>query len=841
MKLRHSVFLIAGVFLLIAVAVAQQPDERLPTAAGNEPTSRPSLSQRFRPPASAWPPAKLLDRMSTTLLLVKSDWSEHEDSEEIEVELKQLLKDDALPELYRADLLHFAPRILFSEEFVSLYDASEYSSLLNWLLERKLARFPGVVSTPDTSKEQEYEQTNASDTENLLRVSSLIITDDLMPVKTVFGSQASEPPPPFVTYQYVWRFTVTSRQKVAHEDEPHVMEVDLTRFAQRIDTLRVSGSRTIETKNYGNTARLAFDLPAHQVALAHGGFQQQDWYRQAVRADGWEPIIYLAREDLPEVADTKPRLTKPTTLFKPSTSSYSRFFPRATRDIQRLASAESRGYASGRSNSGIRRPTESQPKEEAPQLIKVFALEWVSSDNAAEVLKQLLPAENIVSDPRTNAVIAHGETESLSKVEALLQILDREPTSREEQITGQRLFDDMTSKEANDAVLRALRDKYAATEQQSQSIAALVVNEPNEQATKQLRSQLSAIVSEAFGLRQDLQRAELKLLQERIRHIESQIEQRETLRSEIIRHRVDQLVNDVAADDSIGITKLNPSSTPETTKVEMNFDRAQWGSVLKWYADLLGVPLQYQEEVSGTLSYSSARPHTLKEVQAVIAEAMPRDFELVLNDGQLIVRRRELPTTSLSQKISSLVRPGEFRSQIDQLEAAIAQSKSSPASDASIARTKARLQLLLAEYETQVKIMELEVAGGRAAEQSTKQSLDLAKAMFENGRLSSSEMTKAKNDFEQARVRHAQAQALLDLYRKVDATNNLPANNTSNATTEPESTGSKSQGGVQIEALPDQGVIILRGAKDDVEDVEQTLRQLENNRNESAKEPEPAP
>lgn len=158
-----------------------------------------------------------------------------------------------------------------------------------------------------------------------------------------------------------------------------------------------------------------------------------------------------------------------------------------------------------------------------------------------------------------------------------------------------------------------------------------------------------------------------------------------------------------------------------------------------------------------------------------------------------------------------------------------------------VARAKQRLNLLRAECETRVKLLELEVAGGKAAEQTTKQEPDLAKALFASGVLSSSDMNKATNDFEQARVRHAQAQALLDLYRNVDATNNSQAADTPNASVEPDSTKRKSQGGVRIEALPDQGVIILRGAKDDVEKVEETVKQLQNNRNESATEPEPAP
>lgn len=63
------------------------------------------------------------------------------------------------------------------------------------------------------------------------------------------------------------------------------------------------------------------------------------------------------------------------------------------------------------------------------------------------------------------------------------------------------------------------------------------------EATQRLRAQLTIVVTESFDLRQELQKAELTLLRERIHRIDSQVSQREVLRDAIVKQRVDQLVS----------------------------------------------------------------------------------------------------------------------------------------------------------------------------------------------------------------------------------------------------------------------------------------------------------
>ncbi len=853
MKLHHSVLWIIGVLLLLTVAIGQQPDPSVQSPPKEQPGSSSdgevsdSDDLTSKDALNVQEPSKQSDRIAAALLLVKSDWSDHEDAKAIEGDLKRLLKDAALPELYRGNLLYFAPRILFSDEFVSLYDADEFTSLLVWLMENELARVEGQPSRPDIANEKEYEQAKGSDNDNDFRVATMLVSDNVVPVKIAFGSQLPSPPP-FVTYEYYWNVTFTSRHKASTGDGPPVLEVDMARLAQRIDTVRVSYSKTVETKNLGGTERMAFDFPAHQVAVAQFTFDQSDRYRDTVRTDGWEPVIYMTREDLPESRNVKPALAKPATLFKPSTSSRNRFFPPAPRGT--TARYYSPGGRGGASSGGLGSSPKPAPKNEPePQMIKVFALQFVEAEATGQVLKQLLPTQNIAVDVETNSIITRGEQKALSEIEALLEMLDRQATNQVKPIGGQQSSNNPAIAQA---LLETLRNKFESTEKQTKSIANELLNEEDEQATQRLRNQLTIVVTEAFGLRQELQKAELNLLQERIRHIESQIEQRETLRNEIIRQRVEQLVSNAASGESSGRTGGIPTRKPEPKTFDMNFERTSWPQVLEWYAEQRGVAFDYQEEISGAFSYRSPRPHTLEEVHAAIAGALPKEFELVLNEGQLIIRRRDLRNATPAQSITTVIRPADFRSETERLKKSIAefegfrhalkqQGAANNRYDDSIARAKQRLSLLRAEYETQVKLLELEVTGGKAAENSTKQELDLAKALFASGVLSSSDMNKATNAYEQARVRHAQASALLELYRKVDTSEDSASNNKPNAVVKVDSESSEEPGDVRIEALPDQGVIILRGAKDDVEDVEETLKQLGNNRNESAKEPAPAP
>ena len=154
----------------------------------------------------------------------------------------------------------------------------------------------------------------------------------------------------------------------------------------------------------------------------------------------------------------------------------------------------------------------------------------------------------------------------------------------------------------------------------------------------------------------------------------------------------------------------------------MDFDRVPWGQVLSWYADQRGVPFQFEEEPWGHFSYRSPRRHTLDEAFAVIGEALPREFELAQNEGQLIVRRRPgsaQVTTIAGKEITRLRRPSEFGREFARLKAAIAEfegwrqklkEENQPDApytqyDDQIGKSQAALDILRAEYETQVKIL----------------------------------------------------------------------------------------------------------------------------------------
>ncbi len=86
------------------------------------------------------------------LVLIKSDWSNVKDAQDITTEMQRALKDVAVPHSLLDGLPASGPSILFPTEMVSLYTPQHYSDLLAWLKGHDLVinveRFPTAEVTP---------------------------------------------------------------------------------------------------------------------------------------------------------------------------------------------------------------------------------------------------------------------------------------------------------------------------------------------------------------------------------------------------------------------------------------------------------------------------------------------------------------------------------------------------------------------------------------------------------------------------------------------------------------------------------------------------------------------
>lgn len=381
-------------------------------------------------------------------------------------------------------------------------------------------------------------------------------------------------------------------------------------------------------------------------------------------------------------------------------------------------------------------PTETQP-------FKVFFLKFTKATMVRDTLQQLIPDAAVAVDERINAIIVTGPEETMQTVAALLTVLDgQSPAGNKTPKTP-----DETSAANRQELLKAaneLRQRYATQELQAGQFAWRLKDDLDADAESEARSRLSKIVAEAFSLRQQLQELELKLLRERIRGIETQLERRAQLRRAIIKRRVDQLM--------------------ERSTVKIEQDRS--------------------------LSMDAG---------AAASGNAPR-----LQNQSITVR----PATIGAARLKTLRTPEEFRSSAESLHGEIRLWQEQGAPDAE-ANARQKLRFLLDEYAAQIQILEAEVQGDEAEVQVAKKRYQQLEAAKEARVAATSEVDAAKLQYEKAKVALVQSTTLLDLYRGIGPTLKL------------------ADGDVKVETLPDEGVIILRGQRDDVKRVQKVISDIE--------------
>lgn len=165
--------------------------------------------------------------------------------------------------------------------------------------------------------------------------------------------------------------------------------------------------------------------------------------------------------------------------------------------------------------------------------LEVFQLSHADPSWVTQVLCQGFRDVEIIANPQRNVLAAWGSQEDLSKLKTVVEILDR---------PGQ------TQQRDDPSLAAAAREQYNELEQQAAQVAEQYrelsdegKDETGDAAT--LKRQLSTIVSEAFEVRQKLQRAELTRLRQRLGRIEQQIAARQRIKDAIVDRRVEGLLH----------------------------------------------------------------------------------------------------------------------------------------------------------------------------------------------------------------------------------------------------------------------------------------------------------
>lgn len=235
-----------------------------------------------------------------------------------------------------------------------------------------------------------------------------------------------------------------------------------------------------------------------------------------------------------------------------------------------------------------------------------------------------------------------------------------------------------------------LRTEYHQSEQQSRRLAEkyrdMIVAGKRQAGVdpEGLKNVLIVMVHHTFGVRQELQRAELAEFRQRLAAIEKQIEDRERMQDEIVQHRVEELLNpnlewrtadEVSSAAAVGDNSSEANGTEHRTgtvkvtppplggsattsrsethdrRLTLKFRDQPWQDVLQWIASQYGLSLEMDDLPPGTFSYSDSQPKSLQEVIALLNDSLrPKGHVLVISNDSLRVVRADQAVKSSDEK-----------------------------------------------------------------------------------------------------------------------------------------------------------------------------------------------
>lgn len=621
--------------------------------------------------------------VTVQLVRVRFDWSKGKDPEATKKVLEKLLEGAALPDEFRKNLLGYASRILFPEGFVAGYHPEQLADLLAWMKERDLVRI-------DTQSEPLADAgAKAAD----IHQCKLFVSGDVLPVDV---KPSAESVPPFVRRTFGWEWDFASCVRPDDSAGLPNMELNLVRYGLRIDEMQVNGEKTVTAEALsGEVTGVRF--PAHLVGVIRCFIPKDAMYDRTL-AEGWDPLLIVRPVTLGEpAASVQRQLSKPSVLVK-----MGRWRPEwASGALPRVPFGFS-GKAAAKSGGASKQVT-SPPISIDGQQIKIFRLVYADARQAGEIVAQLFPNIAVQPDPRTNSLIVRGAEDQLQIVEAILLRLDETPSKPQSPASEE------ASRHDN---LDTTRNDFTSKEAEARSLAQSIAAEKDSTKVKQLRVRLEGLVGEAFDLRQKLQRAELGLLQERIRIIETRLQQREVLRKEIIGRRVEELL----AGKTTG-TIDTPVSGSGPRKESAH------GTVPTLTGTLPSLPLRTPEEF---------------QKAAYAAQELVRNTQ-----ERLEIAKRQGPQKYVSQLTEELP------------------------------EAERRLALIQAEYAAQVRLLKLDVQSKETSLAAAKEELDRDNALAKANAISTSELSEAKLKHDQAVLQLEQVKTLLELYMKAGENSDL--------------------------------------------------------------------
>ncbi len=456
------------------------------------------------------------DNLNVQLIRVRSDWSEAKDPEAAKKALETVVDGVSLPDNVRNNLLSSASQILCPEGFIAGYRPDEYLDLLTWMKGQDL------VQTHAQSKPILWRGFRKDRPDLEVCRSDLFVAESVVPVSPTL--ERSEVPPFFErTYGWMWSFESCLEKDPSSEQA--TMEVKFTRSSVAKDDPQLDGGSPVVLA-LSSTRRIGSRFPAELVGIVRCFELIDDATKEAIQQQGWEPMLVITSANLRvSPSSSIPLLRRPTSLQKLDFSPM--VWATVPADTQFPQGSPSQAAVTGKTHEADDRASESTKR------IVVFRLQHAQAGQLAELLQAVMTDGGVKADERTNSLLVFGTTEQIDALRGLIENLDIAPTS--EAVSGKSI--------AHPNSIEATRTDYATKQKEAASLARSLADETDEKTAKQLRTRLDRLVTEAFDLRQKLQRAELALLKERMQIVETRLQQRNVLRKEIIARRVENLLS----------------------------------------------------------------------------------------------------------------------------------------------------------------------------------------------------------------------------------------------------------------------------------------------------------
>lgn len=188
----------------------------------------------------------------------------------------------------------------------------------------------------------------------------------------------------------------------------------------------------------------------------------------------------------------------------------------------------------------------------AGMVLKMFQLKNIQAAATAKLLVQLYGADDIsfVAEEARNSLLVRGTTPRLLEIEALLVRLDTDAAPTEKPANQPT---DGSGSGSRDVTLLArtpsesvyeLRARYEDLERQVSTLAARLREPPGTgQVDRANQHTLRNLVQKAFEARQRLQQTEIAGFAQRLRSLQQTVETREKLRDQVVKRRVEELLN----------------------------------------------------------------------------------------------------------------------------------------------------------------------------------------------------------------------------------------------------------------------------------------------------------